>query len=501
MVNRAAPDADATPQTPLDEPPGWPPALIEAIQERGQCYLVADVADADRMTSYGLLTLAVPTVELLTLDLLKPVKRLEVLQRPREDDTVFGVAVKRRLLDIGWRGEFNRARLFEVQADTAAVERDCGGDRNLFATTILGAFDPMLIERLRPPHRERQAKPSRRQGPRPVIITMDHIERQPIEWLWWPYLAFGKIAMLDGDPGIGKGLLTIQLAANLSRAYPLPDQQGQPTLPISKPRPTLLLTAEDGLADTLKARLEAAGADCAKIHVLTGWLGREDEVRAFTLQHMDILEQALKEVRPGLLIIDPIQAYVGDIDIHRSNATRPLLTALKTVIEPYHCASVCVRHPGKGQQDGKALYRGLGTMDFIGAARTGLFAEQHPLDPNKALLAHHKSNIGPLGRTQVYSKDQGEFRWVGVSRLNAEVVAGSGRGPDRYAFLEAVYWLEGYMRPGLPYKAKDLEEALSEEGFHAGVMKRAKKALGIVSTKQGEIWYWKMPDLPVITPP
>jgi len=118
----------------------------------------------------------------------------------------------------------------------------------------------------------------------PVIVTMSDVQAQRVRWLWWPYLAVGKLAMLDGDPGTGKTLLMTQLAASLSHGYPLPDQQGKLTLPTGGPQTTLLLSTEDGLADTLKPRLEAAGADCHKVHVLTGWLGPEDEFHAFTLQ-------------------------------------------------------------------------------------------------------------------------------------------------------------------------------------------------------------------------
>jgi DNA repair protein RadA/Sms len=485
----------------IDEPP-WSPALIEAVQEKGHCYVVADAEDADRMNTYGLLTFAIPTVDLLTLDILKPVKLVEVLQRPRDDDTIFALAVKRRLIEIGWYGDFNRGFLVPTQANTAVVERDCRSDRDLFATIILGAFDPSLQERLRPPRTERKRKASRPQGPRPSIVTMSDVKSQPVRWLWWPYIAIGKLCMLDGDPGIGKSLLMTQIAANLSRGHPLPDQQGKPTLDPGGAQTALLLCTEDGLADTIKPRLETAGADCTKIHVLTGWLGPEDEHHAFTLQHLDILEAAIQQYQPRLIVIDPIQAYLGPIDMHRSNETRPLLAALARVAERYQCAIVCIRHPSKpGQGDGKAIHRGLGSIDFIGAARTALFAEQHPTDPDRALLAQSKSNIERLGRTQVYSKRDGVFEWYGISRLTAELMAGSPHGPDRYAFLAIVCWLEEQLRSGIPRLAKELEEELIEEGYSTRTTARAKKALGIRSIKRDEGWYWQLPELPITDPP
>jgi hypothetical protein len=152
---------------------------------------------------------------------------------------------------------------------------------------------------------------------------MSNIQSEAVEYLWWPYIAIGKLCMLDGDPGIGQTLLMTQIAAGHSLGKPLTDQQGKPTLDPGGPQTTLLLSSEDGLADTLKPRLQAAGADCTKIHVLTGWRGEEDDFHAFTLQDLWALDEALERYRPWLVAIDPIQAYLGAIDMHRANETRP----------------------------------------------------------------------------------------------------------------------------------------------------------------------------------
>jgi hypothetical protein len=336
----------------------------------------------------------------------------------------------------------------------------------------------------------------------PVVISMDTVARIPVTWAWWPYLAIGKIAMVDGDPGIGKSLLLTQIAASLSRGYPLPDQDGKTTFATGGPHVTVMLSTEDGLADTLKPRLEDAGADCSKIKVLTGWKDANDEVHAFSFQDMPQLEKVLVEYDPRLVIIDPIQAYLGSgVDMHRANETRPLLEALRRLAETYNCAIVCIRHPAKSSQGGKALHRGLGSVDFIGAARTGLFVEQHPLDPTKAMVAQSKSNIGPMGRTVLFSKIGGQFEWAGVSRLSAEMLGGSGRGPDPHAFLEACVWLEGRLRDGLPVASTLLREEAEEDGISFPTLRRAKKALEVTSVKNGETWDWRLPAMRVIPQP
>jgi hypothetical protein len=338
----------------------------------------------------------------------------------------------------------------------------------------------------------------------PVVVTMRTIERQPITWMWYPYIALGKLAIFDGDPGTGKSLAVANLAARLSQGHPLPDQEGRPTFPTGTKHATLLLANEDGLADTLKGRLDDAGADSEQIHVLTGWKDASGDEHLFSFQDMPILEKAIAQVQPRLVVIDPVQAYLGaGVDMHRANETRPLLEGLRRLAEQYQCAIVCIRHMAKAHQGGKAMLRGLGSVDFIGAARTGLLVEQHPNDPTKVLMAQTKSNIGPLGVTQVFRKEGGQFEWCGTSRLTAEMLAGSGRGPDPYAFLDAVLWLEERLGDGLPVAATDLGKEAEEEGLSVPTLRRAKKALGVKSIKRlsaaegKDHWDWRLPPRPV----
>jgi hypothetical protein len=140
-------------------------------------------------------------------------------------------------------------------------------------------------------------------------------------------------------------------------------------------------------------------------------------------------------------------------------------------------------------------------VDFIGAARTGLFVEQHPTDPGKALLAQSKSNIDPLGRTQMFTKYEGQFAWCGTSRLSAEMLAGSGRGPDPYTFLEAVCWLEERLEDGLPVACEVLRAEADEEDISFPTLRRAKKALGMRSIKRGDQWDWHLQGMRTIPQP
>jgi archaellum biogenesis ATPase FlaH len=396
---------------------------------------------------------------------------------------------------------------------------DAGGDVTMGSLVYLAqahGWQPPTLRAARAPRGER-ARPPLTGAPalqetatpaHAVVVAMDCVTAQPVEWLWWPYIAIGSLCMLDGDPGIGKSLLLTQIAATLSRGAALPDQQGEATLPTGEAQHTLLLSTEDSLVHTLKPRLDASGADASKIHVLTGWVDTQGYERVFTLEHLPFLEEEIQRYQPRLVGIDPITAYMGKVDIHRANEVQELLGQLNRLADRYRCAIVGVRHPAKpGQSIGKVIHRGLGSVGFIGTARTGLFVEQHPTNPARVVLAMSKSNLADMGRTQLFSKAQGRFTWCGVSRISAEVLGGSGRGPDPTAFLEAVFWLEEKLHHGVPLPSEGLREEAEEYGIAFRTLRRAKQALQIRSIRRGkdaqdkDAWDWHLPSLTIIPPP
>ena len=151
---------------------------------------------------------------------------------------------------------------------------------------------------------------------------------------------------------------------------------------------------------------------------------------AFTFEHLPLLEEAIETYTPALVVIDPVTAYMGKTDIHRANEVQALMGKLTRLAERSDCAIVCIRHPAKpGQHIGKVIHRGLGSVGFIGTARTALFAESHPTDPTKVLLGQSKSNMERHGRTQLFTKEQGQFQWGGVSRISAEMMGARDAAP------------------------------------------------------------------------
>lgn len=281
------------------------------------------------------------------------------------------------------------------------------------------------------------------------IRRMSQVDREEVHWLWRPYIPLGKLTLLEGDPGVGKSWLSLAIATAVSRGT------GPPGMELQAPGTTLLLTAEDGLGDTVGPRLDLLGADDARVFALP-------PDQPVTLVDLEML---VLQVRPLLVIIDPLPAFLGrDIDMHRSNETRPILASVAAMAERHHCAVLIVRHITKGAA-GRAIYRGVGSIDFTAAARSVLLAGADPEEPQKCALVHIKSNLAAKGEALGYQLDETGFAWVGVSDLTAARIldgAESGEAPSKLE--EAIDFLQ---------------QALAEGGQPAERVKADAKALEI----------------------
>lgn len=347
-----------------------------------------------------------------------------------------------------------------------------------------------LLEQEGPP-------PPRRQ---PALVRVADVEPEDVEWLWFPYIPLGKLTLLDGDPGTGKSWLTLQLAAAVTRGWPLPGQDGVPT-GAREPANVILLAAEDGAGDTIRPRLDRAGADLERVLLLTG--SREEPGQPiFLASHLDVLDAACQQVRPALIVVDPLQAFLGaDVDLHRANETRPVLAVLARLAERHRCAVLVVRHLSKSPE-GRALYRGLGSIDLAAAARSVLLVAPHPDNRKLRVLAHVKSNLVEAGVSLTFAIGPTGFEWVGTENIQADRLLGPPTDPDEKSRLEeAVEFLRQMLADG-PVPAREIEQAAKEAGITTMTLRRAKEVLGVRVSREhlpGEgrgkgRWVWAMPD-------
>ena len=192
------------------------------------------------------------------------------------------------------------------------------------------------------------------------MIRMSEVQSQEIEWLWYPFIPYGKLTIIQGDPGDGKTTMVLNLAAKLSKGEAL-DKNMKVTEPVN----VIYQTAEDGLADTVKPRLELAGADCERIIVI-------DESDKSLSMVDERLEEAIVRTGARLLILDPIQAYLGGgMDMNRANEARDMTKKLGALAEKTKCAIILIGHMNKASGN-KAAYRGMGSIDFFAVARSVL---------------------------------------------------------------------------------------------------------------------------------
>lgn len=338
------------------------------------------------------------------------------------------------------------------------------------------------------------------EGPKPVLVRMADVEPQEVDWLWNPYIAKGKLTILEGDPAMGKTWLALTLAAIVSRGDPFPGPDGVPR-DRREPANVVYLTAEDGLADTLRPRLDKAGADVRRVFALTGQTDGGEET-GVTLSDLPVLESTLRFVRPALVVVDPLQAYLGaGVDLHRANEVRPVLAGLANLAEKHGAAVLLIRHLGKANQD-RALYRGLGSIDISAAARSVLLAGKDPGDESQRVLAHTKSSLAPNGPSLAYKLGEDGFTWCGVSNVTPEALLAPPRSEEeRSAVDEAADFLREALAEG-PRPAKEVlreAEALGineksvRRAMGAGKVRIARRRIGGAQRGAG-FWEWSLQD-------
>jgi DNA-binding transcriptional ArsR family regulator len=270
--------------------------------------------------------------------------------------------------------------------------------------------------------------------PEQVGILLSEVKPQSVDWLWYPRLAFGKMAMLDGDPGEGKSNILADLIARVSNGSLMPDD----TPGLANGAGVVMINPEDGLSDTTVPRLQRAGARLENILSISTVMQTAPVTgytyeRPFTLPHdLPLLEKAILRMHARLVTIDPIMAILpSGKDTGKDNEVRALLAPVKMLIEKHKAACIMVRHLNKSGGD-HALYRGMGSVAFIGLARTGLMVLREPGEDGGRALAHVKSNIGRLAPPLSFrvESDEGDDRpyikWEGHSSYSvAEMLSPS----------------------------------------------------------------------------
>ena len=311
------------------------------------------------------------------------------------------------------------------------------------------------------------------------MLRMADVELTSVDWLWFPYIPFGKLTIIQGNPGEGKTYFAMRLAAACTNRKPLP---GMETL---EPFNIIYQTAEDGLGDTVKPRLIEAEADLDRVLVI------DEAKRELTLSD-ERIEKAITQNGARLIILDPIQAYMGEkTDMNRANEVRPMFRRLADVAERTGCAVILIGHLNKAA-GGQSAYRGLGSIDFRAAARSVLLIGRVKREPNVRVIVHDKSSLAPEGKPVAFCLDpETGFEWIGEYDITADELLSGAGGNTATKTEQAERLILDLLADGKELASEDIVKAAAEAGISERTVQNAKRNMGGIlgARRVGGQWY------------
>jgi len=302
-----------------------------------------------------------------------------------------------------------------------------------------------------------------------------------VDWLWFPYIPYGKITVVQGDPGDGKTTFVLNIAALLSNGLAMPESQNKTIK--SK---ILYQSAEDGVEDTMKPRLISAGADCDNIAFI-------DETEMPLTLDNPRLESAILETGAKLLVLDPLQAYLGDNgEMNRADGIRPKLKQLAAIAARTYCAVIVIGHMNKAG-NAKGLYRGLGSIDITAAARSVLLIGRIKSNPSIRVMAQLKNSLAKEGPAVAFEINAGSsVRWIGSYDISAdELLLGEATLGEDSKIAAAERILSDMLIDGAK-PCLQVYSVCDQQDISKRTVDRAKKQMDIKSVRRADGWYWML---------
>ena len=305
------------------------------------------------------------------------------------------------------------------------------------------------------------------------------VMEKSVEWLWYPFIPYGKLTLLQGDPGEGKSTFIVHVAAALTTGGILPNG-----VEVNEPVTVIYQCAEDSIEDTIKPRLIEAGADCGKVAFIVDGdqtLSVDDER----------IERSIQETGARLFVLDPLQAYIKqDGDLQSATRMRSLMRRLSSVAERNQCAIVLIGHLNKAS-GGKSLYRGLGSIDIAAIARSVLMITRDLEHSEIRYMYPIKSSLAPesYGISFILDPDTG-FHWIGKCLFRGEEnstgISTNTSKKDRAKELLRL------MLSAEDVKSTDAYSRLVWLGISERTIRTAQKELGIEAYRKSNVWYLRL---------
>lgn len=332
-----------------------------------------------------------------------------------------------------------------------------------------------------------------------TLLNPADIPITPVEWVWPGYVPRGALTIIDGDPGDGKSVLTLDLAARWSTGALMPDGSPNPG-----PMHVVLVSAEDDPM-VIAMRLRAAGAELSRLHMLVSVRTALGDVRPFDLAvDLPLLEDVLRQTKAGVVVMDPLMAFMSEaIDTYKDHHVRRVLHPYIELVREYGSALLCVRHLTKGGT--KALYRGGGSIAFVGAARSAFLVAREAQDQEVRVLANIKANLGARPAALRYrlassrAFDAPVVEWLGSTDASAQQLIDADPR-ESSAMVEAMFFLRDYLVEAGPSSWPDLCQAARKAGMGGSehTLRRARDQLGLIHARTGygdqSRTTWRLPE-------
>jgi hypothetical protein len=312
-----------------------------------------------------------------------------------------------------------------------------------------------------------------------LVRTLADVTAQPVTWLWKPWIPLGAITLLDGDPGLGKSTISMDLAARVSRGWAMPPDGG----PSCDPAGVLLLGAEDNLAYTIRPRLDGAGADVSRIHALEAIQTAEGERPPVLPWDLSLVEDMIADRAIRLVVVDPFMAFLdGDLDAHRDQDVRRCMHRLKLLAEKSNASILIVRHLNK-LIGGPAIYRGGGSIGITGAVRSALVVGKNPNDQQQCVLAPVKCNLAAKPKSLLYVVetvgDVSRIGWLGETDLQADDVLAHSAGRKRKTTAEqCADAVRDFLTDG-PRESEGMNSWLTQHGYSTWAIRAGRRLAGV----------------------
>lgn len=315
------------------------------------------------------------------------------------------------------------------------------------------------------------------------MIDMDKVEPEEIEWLYFPYIPSKKVTILCGEPGEGKTTFILNLIAQFSKGIPFGCMQEK-----FEPVNSIYQTAEDGLADTIKPRLMECNADCTKIKTI-------DESKEHLSFRDDRIEEAIVTSNAKIMVLDPIQAYIGDnVDMNSARDVRYSLRNLSDIAQRTGCAIILIAHLNK-QKDSPTCHRILGSVDFVGAVRSVLYIGRSKKNQDILYCAPVKSNLAKKGSTMVFYQKGSRLSFEGLAEISCDDLMSNINQNTEIKptkVQSAIEIMQDILDRAGEMLATDVIEEMKRNGIGERTVRKAKDELRVRSVKKGSDWYWTL---------